>query len=262
MHAPVEVWLAKLERGAFDQAWDLFVDRYRRLIFATIRHYATDYDDTMDVFAWVCEALRRDELGRLRRYAADKQHRARFSTWLVAVVRNLTIDWFRHRNGRKRLRAAFAELPPLQQKIYEYVCHQSLSHVEAYELLRSQHNVSLTFGAFLAELSATYRALTGGRKGALMRELGGGRPPTDWDLTTEMVVGSADSAEHVARLLDHLKPDDRLAVQLFVVDELPAAEVARIVGWPTAKTVYNRVSRALVAMRESLARRGIGPGEL
>lgn len=257
-----EAWLEKLERGAPEAAWDLFIERYRRLIFATIRHFATDYDDTMDVFASVCEVLRRDELGRLRRYAAEKQHRARFSTWLVAVVRNLTVDWFRHRDGRRRLSTLVADLPPIQQEIYTYVFHESRSHLEAYELICSRDGLQMSFGEFLTELSATYRALTEGRKGALMQELGGGSPPTDWDLTTEIVVGSADTAEHVARALEQLKPDDRLAVQLFVIDELPAAEVARIVGWPTAKTVYNRVSRALGALREALARRGIGPGDL
>lgn len=257
-----EAWLEKLERGAPEAAWDLFIERYRRLIFATIRHYATDYDDVMDVFAWVCEALRENDLARLRRYADQTSRRVRFSTWLVAVVRNLTVDWFRHQNGRRRLSTLVADLPPIQQEIYTHVFHEARSHVEAYELICSRDGLQMSFGEFLTELTETYRVLTDGRKGTLMRELGGGSPLTDWDLTTEMVVGSADSAEHVARALEQLKPDDRLAVQLFVVDELPAAEVARIIGWPSDKTVYNRVSRALVAMRESLARRGIGPGDL
>jgi DNA-directed RNA polymerase specialized sigma24 family protein len=51
-------------------------------------------------------------------------------------------------------------------------------------------------------------------------------------------------------------------VRLFVVEEPPAAEVARIVGWPRAKTVYNRVYRALAAMRVHFERSGIGPGDL
>ncbi len=59
-------WVAELQQGRFDAAWDLFLDRYRRLIFAAIRHYAQDYDDVMDVFARVCEALRADESRRLR----------------------------------------------------------------------------------------------------------------------------------------------------------------------------------------------------
>jgi DNA-directed RNA polymerase specialized sigma24 family protein len=99
----MEGWVAELKQGRPDAAWDLFLDRYRRLIFAAIRHYAQDYDDVMDVFARVCEALREDDLARLRCYAEQPFHGARFSTWLVTVVRHLTIDWFRHRNGRRRL---------------------------------------------------------------------------------------------------------------------------------------------------------------
>ena len=46
--------MVELQRGRSDAAWDLLLDRYRRLIFAAIRHYAQDYDDVMDVFARVC----------------------------------------------------------------------------------------------------------------------------------------------------------------------------------------------------------------
>ena len=58
--------MAELQEGRSDAAWDLFLDRYRRLIFAAIRHYAQDYDDVMDVFARVCEALRADDSRRLK----------------------------------------------------------------------------------------------------------------------------------------------------------------------------------------------------
>ena len=70
----MEDWVAELERGRFDAAWDLFLDRYRRLIFAAIRHYAQDYDDVMDVFARACEALRTDNLRRIRTYTDQPQH--------------------------------------------------------------------------------------------------------------------------------------------------------------------------------------------
>src|SRR5439155_19885124 len=54
----MELWVAELQGGRPEAAWDLFLNRYRRLIFAAIRHYAEDYDDVMDVFARVCEAMR------------------------------------------------------------------------------------------------------------------------------------------------------------------------------------------------------------
>ena len=58
-----EPWAAALAENHFDAAWDAFIGRYRRVIFSAIRHYAQDYDDVMEIFAHVCEALRADDFG-------------------------------------------------------------------------------------------------------------------------------------------------------------------------------------------------------
>ena len=254
-------WTVKLEAGDPDSAWDLFVERYRRLIFAAIRHYTTEHDEVMDVFAQVCESLRADDLARLRRYLAQPDHRARFSTWLVTVVRNLTVDWFRHRDGRQRLSAIAADLPPLQRRIFECVFADGRSHVEAYELLSASEAPGLTFGVFLRELRATYRAVAARRKGPLMAELWR-PPPPEVEASEPDAVTQGEQAARLAEALDSLAPEDRLAIQLFVVDDLPAADVARVLGWPNAKTVYNRVYRALADLRVRLERAGISGVDL
>src|SRR5437899_5813382 len=167
----MEGWAAELASGRPDAAWDLFLDRYRRLIFAAIRHYAQDYDDVMDVFARVCEDLREGDLQRLRTYAAQPDHRARFSTWLVTVVRHLTVDWFRHRDGRRRLSVVAEGLPPLRRRIFELVFLDRRSHIEAYELIHAGEAPTLTFREFLSELRATYHAVSTGRRGQVLRDL-------------------------------------------------------------------------------------------
>ena len=65
-------------------------------------------------------------------------------------------------------------------------------------------------------------------------------------------------------LLDRLGPalatlsaEDRVALQLYVVEGLPAEDVARLLGWKSAKTVYNHVYRALAAVRGHLKREGL-----
>ncbi len=35
----MDAGVGELQRGSSQIAWDLFLDRYRRLIFAAIRHY-------------------------------------------------------------------------------------------------------------------------------------------------------------------------------------------------------------------------------
>ena len=250
-------WVAELQAGRPEPAWDLFLARYRRLIFAAIRHYAQDYDDVMDVFARVCEALREADLRRLRCYTDQPNHRARFSTWLVTVVRHLTVDWFRHRDGRRRVSTVAAGLPPLRRRIFELVFLEHKSHVEAYELLRTRDAPTLAFGAFLAELRATYGVVAAGRRGHALRELG---------VVPLLADGhSGDTGEHrllVAQALDTLGAADRVAVELHVLSALPADTVATVLGLPNAKAVYNRVHRALATLRTRLERAGLRRDDL
>jgi RNA polymerase sigma factor (sigma-70 family) len=259
----VESWIAPLEAGDLQTAWDLFIERYRRLIFGAIRHYTTESDEVMDVFARVCEAFRENDFARLRRSAAQVDPARPFSTWLVVVVHNLTIDWFRHRDGRQRLSALAASLPPIRRRIFEYVFLELRSHVEAYELLRSRDDVNLSFREFLEELRATYQAATAVRRGRLVA--GMAIPPPPADAANPLGDDPAVLAEQRAILeaaLASLPADDRLAVQLYVIEEMPAEKVASALGYPSAKTVYNRVYRALAAIRAGLERAGIKAGHL
>ncbi len=251
----MDAWVRELQRGSSDAAWDAFLDRYRRLIFAAIRHYAQDYDDVMDVFARVCESLRADDLRRLRTWVDQSDHRARFSTWLVTVVRNLTIDWFRARDGRHRVSAVAERLPRVQRAIFEHVFVDGRSHLETYELLRAAEFPSLSFKEFLVELRRTYAAATSGRRGHLFTELN--LPPPD---EAEIDEDAAEAGELLADALRSLSAEDRVAVEMYVVDQLPAAEVARIMGLPNAKAVYNHVYRALAVVKERLERAGIRRG--
>jgi len=261
----VEDWVAELERGRFDAAWDLFLDRYRRLIFAAIRHYAQDYDDVMDVFARACEALRADDLRRLRSWVEQPEHRARFSTWLVTVVRHLTVDWFRHRDGRRRLSVVAEGLPPLRRRIFELVFLDQRSHIEAYELMHAAEAPTLTFREFLSELRATYHAVATGRRGQILRDLAPTSEAVE-NLPADPAGPSATSANEQSQLMERalgtLAPDDRLIVELYVLEELPAETVATVLGLANAKAVYNRAYRALAVVREHLERAGVGQEDL
>ena len=254
-----EAWAALLEGGDRDAAWDAFLGRYRRLIFGAIRHYASDSDDVMDVFARVCESLREDDFRRLRSYAAKPAHSARFGTWLVTVVRHLTIDWIRHRDGRRGVSTLADGLPPLRRRIFELVFERHLSHVEAYETLHARDWPDLSFHEFLGELRATYQALAQRRRGQAFRELAPPPPESLSVLPDEIDPGPS---LELADALETLAPEDRLLLQLYVIDEVPAASVARIVGLPNAKAVYNRAYRTLAALRERLERAGVIPGDL
>jgi RNA polymerase sigma factor (sigma-70 family) len=262
----VESWLSELHQGHVQAAWDLFAERYRRLILATIRRLVPDHDDVMDVYATVCESLSADDCARLRRYsehAADDAPGARqasVATWLVVVVRNLTTDWRRHRDGRRRI-AVPAGLSPLQQRIHAAICGGGCSHVEAYEVVRAGTDPWMPFEEFLREVRTTLRVAP--CAGDARRHAAAPSPLRD-DMASDAgdPTEAAELARRIAAALASCPDDVRVAVELFVVEGLPADQVARVVGWPNAKTVYNRVYRALASMRADFVRHGIGPADL
>jgi DNA-directed RNA polymerase specialized sigma24 family protein len=75
-------------------------------------------------------------------------------------------------------------------------------------------------------------------------------------------VEIAELARRIDAALASYPDDVRVAVELFVVERMPADAVARVVGWPNAKAVYNRVYRVLASLRTDFVRDGIGPGDL
>jgi DNA-directed RNA polymerase specialized sigma24 family protein len=243
-------------------AWDAFLTRYRRLIFASIRHYSQDYDEGMDLFAHVCEKLRAHGMQRLRTRAGEPHPTARFSTWLVSVVRHLVIDWFRHRDGRHRLSSLAQGLSPLQRQIFQLVFLDHRSHAETYEVLRAGSEPSLTFREFLAALRESYRTMTGGRRGQILRELGSVPPHSSSEDDPEGPAEAGERHDRLEQALAGLPPEDRLAVELYVLEDLPADRVASILGLPNAKAVYNRVYRVLGDLRAHLEQAGIRRGDL
>ena len=250
----MERWRIALEEGRSEDAWDEFISQYRRLVFVAIRHYVHDHDDVMDVFAWVCEALRKDDFHRLRQYSPQAEHRARFTTWLVVVVRHLTVDWLRQRNGRSRPSNGGPGLSPIQRRIVEEVISAKRGHAETFERIRSRDDPSLTFGVFLKELAAAYRAAPAERRP--------GWPDIDAPDVGTDGAEACEAREILDSALGSLSSADKAAVMMYVVDELPAADVARVLGLHNAKAVYNRVYRALAEVRDALERAGLARGDL
>jgi RNA polymerase sigma factor (sigma-70 family) len=260
----MEPWLSELEAGRPDNAWDLFAERYRRLILATIRRLVHEHDDVMDVFSGICQVLHADDLARLRRFVDRPAHSARFSTWLVVVVRNLTIDWLRERDGRRRA-VVPGHLSPLQREIYTAVFLEGRSHVEAYELIVTHNAPTLLFSEFLREMRETYRLAPKASTELHQKAHAVVRAPNDLPTPMNDPAASAENAEaseRISAVLGSLAPDVRLAVELFVVERMGAADVAQALAWPNAKAVYNRVYRALEALRAEFGRAGIRRDDL
>jgi RNA polymerase sigma factor (sigma-70 family) len=255
------------------------VQRYHRLVFGTVRHYANDPDTLMELFTFVCESLRADDCARLRKYAALPPGKVRFSTWLVPVVRNLVADWFRRRDGRPRLSRRLARLPPLERDAFQHVFVEGDSLAAAYEILRTTGYEGLTFAVFVdavcrAQHAVGVRALGTLPPGLARREppwtQGGGAidtdqpatdPPSESPLPDDYLLSNETGAV-LREGLELLSSDDRLTVELYIVEGLPAAEVASRLGLKGAGTVYKRVYRSLSRLRDFLRSRGLELSDL
>lgn len=255
----MEDWARLLLEDQTEAAWDRFLGRYRRLIFAAIRHYLRDPDDVMDVFTRVLEALRDRDFRRLRSFVEDPSHSARFSTWLVTVVRHQAIDWIRLRDGRDRLPASAQSLPPLERRVFELVLVQGAAHIEAFERLRTGELPTLSYREYLAALRAAYRAAGRGiHRGPAVEP----EPPAE---SPEPAVILEEEGTRRRQLLSAalaaLPPEDQTLLQLYVVEGMAADAVSRVVGLPNAKAVYNRAYRAMALIRPMLEQAGLRPGE-
>ena len=270
-----ETWIEKLDQGDGEAAWDLLLEQYHRLISATVRHYGKSYDDVMDMFAYVCDGLREDDFARLRKFTAIPEGQVRFTTWIVAVIRNLAIDWLRQRDGRKRLSKIVTDLPPAQRDAFELVFVQGFSHVEAYELFRSKIDSLLSFPEFVSTLAEAQKSVSDKDPGQLFRELELAsvreqRSGPSVDVSSEVAADTpvdsrlmhAEMRDWLDHALETLDVEDRVAVRLYVQSGMPAAEVARCLGWQSSKTVYNHVYRSLSALRGFLVAKGVEPSDL
>lgn len=99
--------LAAADQAARESAWDAFVSAHTRLLLHTARSIGRDYDAAMDAYAYVLEALRQDDLRRLRAYTPIPG--SKFTTWLVMVARRLCVDHVRRRYGQPRGEGAASE---------------------------------------------------------------------------------------------------------------------------------------------------------
>lgn len=203
----------------------------------------------MDAFAFVCEKLREDGFRRLRRFEPNGP--AKFSTWMVTVVHNLVIDWYRRTHGRRRLDASLQTLEPLHRRIFQRLAGVGMSYAEAYESLTAEGSFNGSFGSFLRAVRELHREVLA-EAGPLARELIGVDPFVELDDGPVLPDEPSAEYERVLSVLATMAPDVRAATLLFVVEGVPADQVARIVGWTGRKAVYNRVYRALAEVRRQL----------
>lgn len=251
--------------------WPAFLDNYSGVLLRMISRRLLDEDDRMEAYVFVCEKLAAGNLERIRRFTAEvASRRARFTTWLAAVVRNLCVDWLRSVKGRRMLPTAVEKLPARDQAIFRLVFWDGRSYAETEELLVGQGferlgvaDIGLIVESIHAALPTTslWSALVEQSQHQPLVRLdqdpddeGGAPPPTPIDTgdTPEAAWRRTALEEALSEQLAGWRPEDRLLLSLRFEDELKAREIAGIIGADSEATVYQRLRTLLDRLRRDL----------
>lgn len=87
-----------------DEAFRVLYDRYRRRVFATVRHIIRDPEDARDLVQEIFAKI-------YRSLSSWDAHRAKFSTWVYRLAANHAIDCWRSRRRNVELSLDSVEVP-------------------------------------------------------------------------------------------------------------------------------------------------------
>jgi DNA-directed RNA polymerase specialized sigma subunit len=121
--------------------WRLFLEQYTETILCTIRRFSFDYDETMEIYVYVCEKLAENNCARLKQFRGEGQNgHCAFPTWLIATVINFCRAWIRGKKGRRRLVEAVKNLSAFDQTVFELYYWKNYNESEINEMLKTRHS--------------------------------------------------------------------------------------------------------------------------
>lgn len=256
--------LSGLRSRLAQDAWAAFLESYSALILQVVHSFERDPDHVSDCFLFVCEQLSRKRFRRLRSFRP--QGRARFSTWLRAVVRNLCLDWHRKEFGRHRVLQSVARLPALEQDLFRGLYQQGLSLDEAFAQLRTSYPTLTKNQLDEAEkrirdrlsprqlwlLSRRLPRVVPLENGPDQIEPSQHQDIPDLGPNPETLADFGERQAALSAALSRLSAQDRLLLRLRFEQELTLQEVARIARLGDAQKADRRLREILERLRKEM----------
>ena len=257
----IETILDGLHSEDAGSSWRSFLISYSDLIYTVTQTFERDPDRAGDCFLFICEKLADQDYRRLRAFRPNGK--ARFSTWLRAVARNLCLDWHRARFGRRQVFRSIAALGAFEQQIFALVFQRRLSPEEAWNNLAPSFP-GISFAQFEAECAKLRGLLTSRQLWLLStanvksqsleddQEFGSAVELTDPAPDPEALAVLHQTHIMVSRALHNLDAGSQLLLRLRYSGGLGLQEIAKLVGLKDAQTVDRRIRTALEQVRENL----------
>ena len=245
-------------------AWNRFLTDYSPLLLQVIRQFVRESDAAGDCFVFVCEQLHRGAFLRLRRFQPNGK--AKFTTWLRVVARNLCLDWRRHESGRQQPLRAIEQLDPLDRAVFQLVHQKGLSTEDCLVQLRASDS-RLTMALIESSLSRIENALTPRQRwllqmrrpriGSIDNELNEDGQPAGEQISDpapnpETLYAREEERAALGRAVARLSASDRLLLELRYDQELTLSEIARLMGRTDAQRVDRRLRGILEELRKEI----------
>jgi len=244
----------KSSDNSSERAWRYFLDRYSKIILKVIRSFTNDYDEVMDKYLFVCEKLSKDNFSVLRKYNYEDKRKARLSTWLTVVVRNLCVDQFRDTCGRKRLPASLLNLNSTERKIFEYYFYNGLGTAEITKLFEPHKSIE--------EIEDLIEEIN---KNIVKGKSYSSQKVNTVEYNDNMVTGELSFFEKIEseeykiildRLIKSLPTIEKFILKLRFWNDLSVKDIASIVNIPQRK-VYYILDNAISTLNSGIKREKI-----
>ena len=257
----VESVLSALASADRQAAWCEFLERYSGLIYHVVHTFERDPDRSANCFLFICEQLSANGCRRLLKF--DVAGRARFSTWLCAVVRNLCLDWHRKQHGRYRMFGSISRRSVPEQLIFQLVFRRGFSAEETWREL-SRRGFDFSFAAVEDRIGDLRRCMTSRQLWLLSSGKGVAdsidaaedenyvSEPVDAAPDPEALVALRETHEQVSLAVASLGDSDRLLVRLRYQEGLTLQQVATVVGLKDAQTADRRLRDIIDHLRKVL----------
>jgi DNA-directed RNA polymerase specialized sigma24 family protein len=231
-----------------EELWKEFLRRYTKLVLKIIWQFEKDKDRVMDKYLWICTKLAAGNFFILRKFDDEIKNKApKFTTWLVAVVRNLCVDEHRSTFGRKRLPKALLKLSETDRKIFE------LYFWKSYSIDEIENYMSLQRELINGALERIEESLKSSRESIYMNNKNTELISLD-DVSLISENNSIDISDDLEVLtgqwISKLPEEEKIIVRLKFWEDLSAKDIAKILGYDNEQKIYAVLRNALKSLRK------------
>lgn len=262
--------LIKLFETNKEEAWITFQNQYTDYIFTLIKRNVGGYDEDIvhDTYTYILGKLQENDFRRITSYEAKSQ----FTTFLTKVCQNLIIDFI---GKKRRLPKAIQQLDETHQLLFRLYYLQGLGYEECYGIMTINHKIEISNSKFRDIFGEVTMSLSDKniwkqvQRNAVLESLdkeyenGQVREFPDMKLLTpedELLRREAtEEYEVIKRSLsegrDNLTVEERLVLELKFQQDLPAAEISKVINMSQRK-VYLLIDKICEKLQRHLKEAG------